>query len=194
MVIEWRRRYGSQIQLKHELWAHVFCRFFCNDKGVPRQEIILVVSGRGTESWWKTHRFCFGILNSSSPLPFHHTEAIYRPVSSTSRYRSRWWFQIFLEFLPRSLGKSSNLTVAYFSIGLVQPPTRDTDVFLLLLGTSCLDFNRWKNHPKTPGPVRLCVEGLWILCVRCCLDMGDATWMSRWKLGSMARKWVITYL
>ena len=33
-----------------------------------------------------------------------------------------WWFQVFLIFTP-ILGEWSNLTVAYFSKGLVQPPT-----------------------------------------------------------------------
>ena len=38
---------------------------------------------------------------------------------------TRWWFQIFFIFTPNYLGKISNLTVAYFSDGLVQPQTSD---------------------------------------------------------------------
>ena len=40
------RKYNSNTSCGHMYFAD----FFCNDKGVPRQEIILVVSGRGTES------------------------------------------------------------------------------------------------------------------------------------------------
>ena len=37
---------------------------------------------------------------------------------------TRWWFQIFFMFTPKIREMIPNLTVAYFSNGLVQPPTR----------------------------------------------------------------------
>ena len=39
---------------------------------------------------------------------------------------SWWWFQIFLIFTPIPGVSWSNLTIAYFSNGLVQPPTRNS--------------------------------------------------------------------
>ena len=38
---------------------------------------------------------------------------------------SRWWFQIFFGIFTLKIGEDEpNLTCAYFSDGLVQPPTR----------------------------------------------------------------------
>ena len=40
----------------------------------------------------------------------------------TRNYSSGWWFEIFDLFISRFVGRWSNLTCAYFSNGLVQPP------------------------------------------------------------------------
>ena len=36
------------------------------------------------------------------------------PIFNWKNTRIRWWFQIFLEFSPRKLGKTSNLTSIFF--------------------------------------------------------------------------------
>ena len=42
---------------------------------------------------------------------------------------TRWWFETFLEFSPRKLGKMSHLTFAYFSDGLVKKTTNQLMLF-----------------------------------------------------------------
>ena len=51
----------------------------------------------------------------------------------------RWWFQIFLEFSPRSLGKISYLTSVFFR-WVAQPPISYFPIFFSLF--------RWSKPPK----------------------------------------------
>ena len=53
-------------------------------------------------------------------------------------YDARRWFQIIFDFYPY-LGKWSNLTCAYFSNGLVQPPSR-----IVLLAKAPVTIATWR--------------------------------------------------
>ena len=70
---------------------------------------------------------------------------------------SRWWFQIFFIFNP-CLGRWSNLTVAYFSNGLVQPPPSH------VIGCSVDVFCEAKCSRETPVPELMAL--MWMLWAR----------------------------
>jgi len=79
-------------------------------------------------------------------------------VSGLVSYKARWWqvaTQIFFLFSPRTLGKRSILTFAYFSKGLVQPPTRNW-MNMTLAAEKSPASRRW--YQVTP-PARLMQEG-----------------------------------
>ena len=61
---------------------------------------------------WQLRRFLFGWM----------VHLVMFLKNSPRKLEARWWFQTCFSF-TRKLGKMSNLTVAYFSDGLVQPPT-----------------------------------------------------------------------
>ena len=62
---------------------------------------------------------------------FFWTSGLFEVHLGCTWSKSRWWFQIF--FLTTILGSSwSNLTVAYFSNGLVQPPTEEIHPWILV--------------------------------------------------------------
>ena len=55
---------------------------------------------------------------------------------------SSWWFQIFFICTPNP-GKWSNLTISYFSTGLVQPPTR----YIWRFSNYSWIFGAWWDSP-----------------------------------------------
>ena len=107
--------------------------------------ITLLIAARGPTSWIFLGRDisiffkgwnCFQ-QKSASPSPFvwtiffgcHKLEGtkIFRLNRSS---KTRWWFQIFFIFTPK-IGEDDPIWRAYFSDGLVQPPTRKSVVFRL---------------------------------------------------------------
>ena len=85
------------VQPTHE-WQNPFARLLSN--AATRQPDSIDVNSQDVESWY--------IKRRRENLEFLTT--------------CRWWFQIFCMFAPK-LGKDSHFD-SYFSIGLVQPPTR----------------------------------------------------------------------
>ena len=93
----------------------------------------------------------------------------YRRGKRSSRW---WWFQIFLEFSPRKLGKRFPIWRSYFSIGLVQPPTSICRVWVLLLMAEIrltqlrlvvdpIIYDGFQHHPRwlarfQPSTVSIC--------------------------------------
>ncbi len=65
--------------------------------------------------WWLTHKWYTAFLFEEINRHF------WKSLLSTNNF-SRWWFQIFFIFTPNLGEIFSNLTCAYFSNGLVQPP------------------------------------------------------------------------
>ena len=58
-------------------------------------------------------------------IPLKSNDPTWRDLFLTSMIKGLgWWFQIFCIFTPILREDEPNLTCAYFSKGLVQPPTR----------------------------------------------------------------------
>jgi len=89
---------------------------------------------------WKTTQVLQGLLNKpwiripsctyqiSRKMPWKTVLLPFSFITKQLLKDTRWWqLKYFFNFHPY-MGKWSNLTCAYFSIGLVQPPTREMHV------------------------------------------------------------------
>ncbi len=73
-------------------------------------------------SWFGCLKRSLKFYMGNSDFKEEFQEAIPTPQNSQNVYFSRWWQLKYFFFLPRTLGKSSNLTSIFFK-GVVQPPT-----------------------------------------------------------------------
>ena len=90
-------------------------------------------------------------------------------------FTTRWCFQIFLEFSPRSLGFHDRIWRAYFSDGLVQPPTRQTfgkffwNLLRQFVEARAKTFTLWHGRVHVEPPCWPCLE---MPCRNICVSAG----------------------
>ena len=75
------------------------------------------------------------------------------PIFGNIHIKAGWWFQIFFIFIP--IWGNDSIWRAYFSDGLVQPPTRKQFVFGKFPSSfQIYGFTSWFfNHPKKIAPL-----------------------------------------
>ncbi len=94
--------------------------------------------------------------------------------------KTRWWQLKYFLFSPRSLGRWSKLTCAYFSNGLVQPPSRKKDAGFFQPPLTDIFLDGWIVSKGGPNNKKGSKDLWWFMGFGCKEDTMGFLWSCEW--------------